>query len=168
MTHIAKLARSTTQSFGNNKTRAFCLSSRRNLRWRMFQSYYDTYDARMRAKNAPVRMLSALQARRVQEQTMTCDGFHRISLCRKALEALDRRGWQRSYHQKMFHDTFMRACARVFWKTEKPGQFARDHQKILQFNGWDNLSQEILVSTPRRSEGKVGRRVRQSPQYPRW
>jgi hypothetical protein len=66
------------------------------------------------------------------------------------LEALDRQGWQRSFHQRLFHDNFIRACARIFWKTEKPGSFARDHQKILEMNGWDHLSQEILVSTPRR------------------
>ena len=59
-------------------------------------------------------------------------------------------GWDRSFHQKKFHDTFMCACARVFWKFEKPGVFARDHQRILQTNSWDHLSQEILVSTPRR------------------
>ena len=69
---------------------------------------------------------------------------------REALEALDRQGWQRSFHQRLFHDYFIRACARIFWKTEPPGSFARDHQKILEMNGWDHLSQEILVSTPRR------------------
>lgn len=69
---------------------------------------------------------------------------------REALEALDTQGWQRSYHQRLFHDNFIRACARIFWKTEPPGSFARNHQKILEMNGWDHLSQEILVSTPRR------------------
>lgn len=77
-------------------------------------------------------------------------GFHRIKKCRQALEALDRRGWQRSFHQRMFHDNFIRACARIFWKREPHGVFARDHQKILEVNGWDHLSQEVLVSTPRR------------------
>lgn len=69
---------------------------------------------------------------------------------REALAALDTQGWQRSYHQRLFHDHFIRACARIFWKTEPPGTFARNHQKILEMNGWDHLSQEILVSTPRR------------------
>jgi hypothetical protein len=79
-----------------------------------------------------------------------CNGFHRMHKCRTALEALDRRGWQRSFHQRMFHDNFIRACARIFWKREKHGVFAKDHQKILEVNGWDHLSQEVLVSTPRR------------------
>jgi hypothetical protein len=77
-------------------------------------------------------------------------GFHRIKKCRQALEALDRRGWKRSFHQRMFHDNFIRACARIFWKREPHGVFAKDHQKILEVNGWDHLSQEVLVSTPRR------------------
>jgi hypothetical protein len=84
------------------------------------------------------------------QESKTGSGFQRIQRCREALEALDRQGWQRSFHQRLFHDHFIRACARIFWKTEKPGSFARDHQKILEMNGWDHLSQEILVSTPRR------------------
>lgn len=79
-----------------------------------------------------------------------CTGFERMKKCRRALDALDRRGWQRSFHQRMFHDNFIRACARIFWKREAHGVFAQDHQKILEVNGWDHLSQEVLVSTPRR------------------
>jgi hypothetical protein len=77
-------------------------------------------------------------------------GFRRIERCREALNALDRQGWNRSYHQREFHDHFIRACARIFWKTEKPGAFAREHQRILEVNGWASLSQEVLISTPRR------------------
>lgn len=83
-----------------------------------------------------------------QKQAMT--GFDRMNMCRKALEAIDRRGWERSYHQRLFHDHFLRACARIFWKTQKAGEFDRCHEKILEMNGWDSLRQEILVSTPRR------------------
>jgi hypothetical protein len=116
----------------------------------MFQEYYTEYAELLRKKQQRPFFLSTLQSRRHHEKTITCNGFNRIAQCRKALEAIDNKGWPRSYHQKMFHDTFMRACARVFWKTEKPGQFSRDHQLILKYNGWDHLSQEILVSTPRR------------------
>lgn len=59
-------------------------------------------------------------------------------------------GWQRSYHQRKFHDNFIRACARIFFKTEPDGTFQRAHQAILDVNGWETLSQEILISTPRR------------------
>lgn len=78
------------------------------------------------------------------------NGFKRMKLCRAALEAIDRGGWERSFHQRQFHDHFLRACARVFWKTEPHGEFARCHQAVLETNGWDHLAQEILVSTPRR------------------
>ena len=43
-----------------------------------------------------------------------------------------------------------KACTRIFWKTEAPGRFSRDHREILLKNGWDHLSQEVLISTPRR------------------
>lgn len=86
------------------------------------------------------------------------DGFLRMQACRDALDALDRKGWQRSFHQRMFHENFIRACARVFYKTEPQGTFARAHQAILDYNGWDNLAQEILISTPRRQVMSVGPR----------
>jgi hypothetical protein len=113
-----------------------------------FQEMYDAFEEANRV-HAP-KLLTAMEAFRAQRQQARSSGFDRMAACRRALETLDTQGWQRSYHQRLFHETFLRACARVFWKTEAPGQFARDHQGILQFNGWDNLSQEILVSTPRR------------------
>jgi hypothetical protein len=116
----------------------------------MFQHIYDEYVQHLLAKSSDKNLTTSLKARRCASLQNQSNGFNRISLCRKALNALDSKGWQRSYHQKLFHETFMRACARVFWKTEKSGKFAQDHQKILETNGWDHLSQEILVSTPRR------------------
>jgi hypothetical protein len=80
----------------------------------------------------------------------TSNGFERMQQCRLALEALDVAGWKRSYHQRMFHEAYIAACARPFWKLDPPGAFARAHQKILDVNNWDNLAQEILISTPRR------------------
>ena len=76
----------------------------------------------------------------------TSKGFKRIDLCKTALCAIDRRGWDRSYHQRYFHDQFIRACARVFWKTEPEGQFAKDHQKILQLYGC--VLHPLIVSHP--------------------
>ena len=32
------------------------------------------------------------------------NGITRVNECRKALEALDRRGWDRSFHQRLFHE----------------------------------------------------------------
>ncbi len=71
----------------------------------------------------------------------TVDGFYRMNQCRKALNALDVGGWKRSYHQRMFHEAYMAACARPFWKLDPPGAFARAHQKILDVNGWESLAQ---------------------------
>ena len=35
------------------------------------------------------------------------NGIKRIQLCRRALDALDRRGWDRSFHQRLFHEVFI-------------------------------------------------------------
>jgi hypothetical protein len=120
------------------------------------QAFYDGYqqavdERRAEAARARVR-LSSIQRHMGFTSTGAKEnnGFRRIALCRAALNALDRQGWNRSFHQRQFHDQFIRACARVFWKTEPAGAFARDHQRILEANGWDTLSQEVLVSTPRR------------------
>ncbi|KAJ1465061.1 hypothetical protein T484DRAFT_1757657 [Baffinella frigidus] len=78
------------------------------------------------------------------------DGFFHMTRLREALNALDRCGWKRSYHQRMFHEEYLRSATRVFFKTEKPGSFERAHKKVLEVNGWDSLQQEILISTPRR------------------
>lgn len=80
----------------------------------------------------------------------TMNGFKRIQLCRNALEALDRRGWDRSYHQRLFHEEYLKSCARIFFKRDGPGAFANAHNRLLEINSWDSTPQEILVSTPRR------------------
>ena len=55
----------------------------------------------------------------------TMNGFWRMQNCRLALEALDRRGWNRSFHQRLFHEEYLKSCTRVFFKRDGPGAFAR-------------------------------------------
>jgi hypothetical protein len=115
-----------------------------------FQPVYDAYHA-LHLTPAPAAPMSAMEQFCKRRNVVGVMGaFERIDMCRKGLEALDRQGWNRSYHQRQFHEQFIRACARIFYKTEPPGTFQRDHQRLLQGNGWNNLSQEILISTPRR------------------
>ena len=115
-----------------------------------FQPIYDAYHS-AHIPPAPVAAMSAMDLFCKRRKVVgTVGAFDRIDMCRKGLEALDRQGWNRSYHQRQFHEQFIRACARIFYKTEPPGTFQRDHQRLLQGNGWNNLSQEILISTPRR------------------
>ena len=78
------------------------------------------------------------------------NGLRRLQLCRKALDALDRRGLDRSFHQRLFHEEYLKSCARIFFKRDGPGAFARSHARLLEMNGWDSTPQEILISTPRR------------------
>ena len=119
-----------------------------------FQSLYDEYH-RSHLPPAPTAQLTTMELfckrrRCASSGSTTMSAFDRIDMCRKGLEALDRQGWDRSYHQRQFHEQFIRACVRIFYKSEPAGTFQRDQQRLLQRNGWNNLSQEILISTPRR------------------
>jgi hypothetical protein len=120
----------------------------------LLEGYFQAYDRVTREKAADAQRravrTSTLQNYIKKSSKTECNGFRRMVRCRQALEAIDRRGWLRSFHQRMFHDNFIRACARIFWKREEHGVFAKDHQRILEVNGWDHLAQEVLVSTPRR------------------
>ena len=117
----------------------------------LFSAYDRAQSKRLnRASEARMQRNSLQKFMLKTEEAKTSDGFLRIDKCREALCCIDRQGYTRSFHQRLFHDHFIRACARIFWKTEPAGSFARCHQKILEHNGWDHLSQEILVSTPRR------------------
>ena len=100
---------------------------------------------RERAKTALERHMSVIHA---TEEKLT--GIRRIQRCRDALSALDRRGWDRSFHQRMFHEVYLKSCVRIFFKRDGPGAFARNHNRVLELNGWDSTPQEVLVSTPRR------------------
>ena len=125
-----------------------------------FQSLYDLFETREHLAreeslaNAGDPNLSPLERHLLGRRRGTAqvsDGFARMNKCRAALNAIDNTGeWTRSFHQREFHELFLQACARIFWKTDPPGAFARNHQAILENNGWDHLVQEILVSTPRR------------------
>ena len=64
------------------------------------------------------------------------NGIRRIQLCRSALDALDRRGWDRSFHQRLFHEEYLKSCARIFFKRDGAGAFARNHNRVLELNGW--------------------------------
>ena len=78
------------------------------------------------------------------------DGFSRIKTLRSALAALDRGGWERSYHQRCFHEQFLNAVIKILFKTDPPGSFERSYPRLLELNNWSEIRQEVLISTPRR------------------
>lgn len=69
------------------------------------------------------------------------NGFSRLDKLRVGLAALDRGGWERSYHQRLFHDSFTNAIARVFFKTDPPGSFERSYPRLLEANNWKSVEQ---------------------------
>lgn len=91
-----------------------------------------------------------MQPRKTTAENAKVDGFERIQRLRKALSALDRGGWERSYHQRLFHESFLNAVVRILFKTDPPGFFSQSYPRLLELNSWTSINQEILVSTPRR------------------
>ena len=89
--------------------------------------------------NAPTTALVRHMAHLTDQGTM--NGLRRIQMCRRALAALDRRGWDRSFHQRLFHEEYLKSCARIFFKRDGPGAFARNHNRVLELNGWDSTPQ---------------------------
>jgi hypothetical protein len=92
---------------------------------------YDRY-AQHRAFTDEIRLKASIRPTAIQQHTgrgvtrvkEETGGFKIMSLCRQALEAIDRfegGKFKRSFHQREFHENFIRACARIFWKTEPPG-----------------------------------------------
>lgn len=117
----------------------------------IFQEYAEKASERLARKRRETQLLPSLQRQLLTNQeNSVITPWTRIKKVVMALEALDRCGWKRSHHQKMFHDQFLRASVRIMWKTEERGLFQRDHRQILETYGWESLPQEILISTPRR------------------
>jgi hypothetical protein len=134
---------------------------------RKFSSFVDEYrhehNYRKQLKHRKTAMLPAVQVRlgeingsggEVADASIgaiaNLNGFQRMELMNTSLCSLDRCGWSRSFHQRQFHNDYLRACARIFFKTEAPGAFERAHKRILEKFSWDSLPQEICISTPRR------------------
>lgn len=114
---------------------------------------HSSYDASVQEQDEQVcdfSYSSGLSDQSVKFHELAPNGCHYIRKVREALETIDNCGWNRSYHQRMFHEQYLKASVRCFFKLYPPGSFQRFHQKILMENGWDTLPQEILVSTPRR------------------
>ena len=84
------------------------------------------------------------------ESTGRLTGFARLKKLRRALTALDRGGWERSFHQRIFHEHFITSIVRVLFKTDPAGAFERAYPRILEVNNWQETYQECLISTPRR------------------
>lgn len=61
------------------------------------------------------------------------------------LKMVDSRGYERSAHQLKFHQAFEKSAARIVyrdtWSTSKPD--------IMRKHGWDKVSSEVMISTPR-------------------
>ena len=64
----------------------------------------------------------------------------------KLLARVDARGFERSSQQLDFHTAFMKASARVIYRSS----WATDRPAIMAAHGWETSNSEVLISTPRR------------------
>ena len=64
----------------------------------------------------------------------------------KLLTRVDQRGFERSSQQLEFHVAFMKAAARVIYRSS----WATDRPAIMKSHGWETSNSEVLISTPRR------------------
>lgn len=73
-------------------------------------------------------------------------GCTNLRTLRALLTIVDDNGFERSPHQLAFHSAFERCTARVIYKRD----WSISRPAIMQHNGWDKCSSEVLISTPRR------------------
>lgn len=82
-------------------------------------------------------------------ETLPTDKFKgcaRLRCIRNLLSLVDARGFERSDAQERFHESFMRTCSRVIYREE----WSVHEKAICEHNGWSNIKNGILISTPRR------------------
>lgn len=76
----------------------------------------------------------------------TLQGDCNMRTLKKLLARIDARGYERSAQQLEFHESFMKATARVIyradWEVSRPA--------IMKKYGWTKANSEVLISTPRR------------------
>lgn len=119
------------------------------VKWRLERNSVKKHDSFITA--AQQHMPTTQQKMLLSKTTgRTKDAFYFMKLLHTYLEVLDEKGWNRSYHQRLFHEAFFKSVARVFFKLEPPGSFERNHKRILETYNFKTLPQEVLISTPRR------------------
>ncbi len=120
-----------------------------------FEVHSERIQSRSRARKDAVRMRSVVNDTDEREAASEEDTLGRrlptdefqgdvnLRTLRSLLRMIDERGYERSDHQMRFHSAFERATSRVIykedWGTQKPA--------IMQKNGWETCSSEVLIST---------------------
>jgi len=72
-------------------------------------------------------------------------GDARLRAVNALLSEVDLRGFERSNHQELFHDAFIRSCGRVLYREE----WDVHRHAIMKSNQWEKTPSEIMISTPR-------------------
>ena len=109
----------------------------------LYSTYKTMYDERLALQIIPQRHILYTQK---YIESLPTEADKTLNDLRKALCYFDGIGYQRSPHQRKFHESMIAACIRHIYKDE----FADNFVKILEENGWEEARQEVMICCPRR------------------
>lgn len=89
-----------------------------------------------------------LESMKREDQT----GEERDKAIQNSLRWYDENGFQRSMHQRAFHNEFRRACMSIVYKD----CFDDVQDRLMMENGWPSLPQEVVVVMARRMGKTLG------------
>lgn len=82
-----------------------------------------------------------------KKRSLMSHGDHLLAKIRSALFFFDKTNdFERSAHQRKFHESMIAACVRHIYADE----FSANFVKILEENNWESARQEIMICCPRR------------------
>ena len=90
--------------------------------------------------------LQRIAVSRGEGSTIDCEGDEIVRDVRAALVHLDKNGFERSAHQRLFHRSFMMASLEQFYRHE----LHRNLVRLLKDFGVSELHSEVAITTPRR------------------
>ena len=86
------------------------------------------------------RRIDIYSSKKGTKRTLMSQGDHLLAKIRSALNFFDRTNdFERSNHQRQFHESMIAACVRHIYADE----FSANFVKILEQNNWENARQEI-------------------------
>jgi len=93
------------------------------------------------------RRIDLYSTNKGKKRSLMSQGDHLLAKIRYALHFFDATNdFERSAHQRQFHESMIAACVRHIYADE----FSANFVSILEQNHWENARQEIMICCPRR------------------
>ena len=105
----------------------------------LIEKHRKAYNLKRELQIIPKR-IDAYSTKRGRKRGLMSHGDHLLAKIRSALQFFDRTNdFERSAHQRQFHESMIAACVRHIYQDE----FSANFVKILEENNWENARQEI-------------------------